>query len=145
MTTKRGSRQGSCRPRVAISVGSPERVTVFWARGKLLVGLTATRQTIGSPLEIPPSMPPCRFVSVPIRRCRPSPVGGQGDKEGGRQGERLSPSPPLLVSLSSAVRGMNASLFSLPRAPATANPAPYSKPITAGSKSSALARSALSL
>ena len=30
-----------------ISVGSPDRVTVFWLRGMLLVGLIATRQTIG--------------------------------------------------------------------------------------------------
>ena len=36
------------------------------ARGIELVGLIATRHTTGSPLEIPPSIPPCRFVSVRI-------------------------------------------------------------------------------
>ena len=40
---------------------------------------------------------------------------------------------------------MNASLFSLPRVFATAKPAPYSKPSTAGSDNSALPRSAFSL
>ena len=40
---------------------------------------------------------------------------------------------------------MKASLFALPRTVATAKPAPYSNAITAGSDSSALARSALSL
>ena len=40
---------------------------------------------------------------------------------------------------------MKASLFWLPRAVATAKPAPYSKAVTAGSDNSALARSALSL
>ena len=40
---------------------------------------------------------------------------------------------------------MNASLFSLPRIPATANPAPYSNPRTAGSDNSALPRSAFNL
>src|SRR5438105_10207204 len=54
MTTNRGSRHGSCRPFTAISVASPLRVTVGCGRGMLLVGLTATRMTIGSPLEMPP-------------------------------------------------------------------------------------------
>ncbi len=67
MGTKRGNKHGSCRPRVLISVGSPLRVTVACGRGKLLVGLIATRQTIGSPLEMPPSMPPWRLVTVPMR------------------------------------------------------------------------------
>src|SRR5262245_7184980 len=100
MGTKRGNRHGSCRPRVLISVGSPERVTVGWARDRLLVGLLATRQIIGSPLEMPPSMPPWRLVDVPIF-------------------------PPSLRT--------KASLFAEPRAVATPKPAPYSKPITAGS------------
>ena len=43
------------------------RVTVCCGCGRLLVGLTATRQTIGSPLLMPPSMPPWRLVSVPMR------------------------------------------------------------------------------
>jgi hypothetical protein len=42
----------------AIVVGSPEVVTVRCGLGMLLVGLSATRQMIGSPLEMPPSMPP---------------------------------------------------------------------------------------
>src|SRR5260370_688730 len=68
--TKRGSRHGSCRPRVTISVGSPCRVTVGCGRGRLLVGFRATRSTIGSPLLMPPSMPPCRFVRVPMPCAR---------------------------------------------------------------------------
>src|SRR5579883_301224 len=79
----------------------------------LLVGLTATRQTTGCPLEIPPSIPPWRLVSVPT-----------------------PPGPAV---------GTNTSLFSLPRRVAAPNPAPYSNPSTAGSDSSALPRSALSL
>ena len=36
--------------------------------GKLLVGFTAARSTIGMPLEIPPSIPPCRLVRVAMPR-----------------------------------------------------------------------------
>jgi hypothetical protein len=43
---------------VTISVGCPWRSTVRWGLGKLLVGLIATRQTTGSPVLMPPSMPP---------------------------------------------------------------------------------------
>ena len=57
---------GRAGPSSTISVGSPARVTVCCGRGRLLVGLIATRQTIGSPLEMPPSMPPWRFVAVPM-------------------------------------------------------------------------------
>ena len=37
--------------------GSPVRVTVRCARGMLLVGLIAARQTSGIPLEMPPNIP----------------------------------------------------------------------------------------
>src|SRR5262245_11593352 len=137
--TKRGSRHGSWRPRVAISVGWPLRVTVRWGRGRLLVGFTATRQTTGSPLLMPPSIPPWRLVSVPMRQPltpNPSPPGGEGrfllPSPPGGEGGFLLPSPPggeggfLLPSPPGGeglgVRGTNTSLFSLPRAVATRKP-----------------------
>ena len=51
-------------------VGSPARVTVSWGCGRLLVGLTAQRSTIGWPEEIPPSMPPWRLPRVATRPAR---------------------------------------------------------------------------
>src|SRR5262245_16666503 len=110
MGTNLGNRHGSWRPLTVTSVGSPLLVTVRWGCGRLLVGLMATRQMIGSPLEIPPNIPPWRLVSVPI--------WGLSTK---------------------------GSLFLLPRAVATAKPAPYSNPVTAGNDNSPLAKSALSL
>ncbi len=108
--TKRGSKHGSFRPFTRMSVDSPVRVTVRCERGILLVGWIATRHTIGIPLEMPPSIPPCRFEAVVI-------------------GEVAS----------------NTSLPRVARMFATAKPAPYSKPNTAGSESNALPRSAFSL
>src|SRR5207248_5677911 len=79
-----GSRHGSCLPRVTISVGAPARVTVRCGCGRLLVGLTATRHTTGSPLLMPPSMPPWRFVSVP--RSEERRVGKEGRSRWGVDG-----------------------------------------------------------
>jgi hypothetical protein len=93
-------------------VGSPARVTVGCGRGRLLVGFSATRQTMGMPELMPPSMPPWRLEAVAI------------------------------WPLASWTKG---SLLALPRAVATAKPAPYSKATTAGNDSRPLAKSALSL
>jgi hypothetical protein len=53
--------QGSWRPLVTISVGSPDLVIV--ARGVRIeeVGLTAKRTTTSCPVEMPPRMPPAWF------------------------------------------------------------------------------------
>src|SRR5437879_3483007 len=57
-----------------ISVGSPARVTVRCGWGRLLVGLSATRHTTGSPLLIPPSMPPWRLSAPPAPSGAPAVV-----------------------------------------------------------------------
>ncbi len=67
--TKRGSKQGSWRPRVRISVGSPVRVTVRWGRDRLLVGFTAARQTIGLA-----AADATQHAAVPIRFRADAPV-----------------------------------------------------------------------
>ena len=99
-------------------MGSPAVVTVACSRGRLLVGFTAARSTMGMPLEMPPSMPPWRLVPVTMR-------------------EPADEAPPS--------GGRNRSLFSLPRSLAQPNPTPYSTPSTAGRLNRAFARSAFSL
>ena len=102
---------------VLIVVGAPADVTVSCGCGRLLVGFTAARRTIGMPLEMPPSIPPWRLVRVAIR---------------------TSPGAP-----SSARK--KASLFSIPVSVAQPKPMPYSTPSTAGRLNSALPKSAFSL
>ena len=102
---------------VLLVVSSPELITVACDCGKLLVGLTAARRTIGIPLEIPPRIPPCRFVRVRIRR------------------------EPVVSSRSLT----NVSLLSVPRSNAHPNPTPYSTPNTAGKLKRAFPKSAFNL
>ena len=64
MGTARGTTHGSWRPRARSSVSWPARVTVFWVCDTVLVGLKATRNTMFSPLLMPPWMPPLRLLRV---------------------------------------------------------------------------------
>ena len=72
MGTALGSTQGSWRPFAASVVASPLALIVCCSLRIVAVGLKATRSTIGSPLLIPPWIPPELLVAV----CRlPSLVG----------------------------------------------------------------------
>ena len=62
--TARGTTHGSCRPRALSSVSTPSRFTVFCACVIVDVGLNAIFISIISPLEMPPWIPPERFVRV---------------------------------------------------------------------------------
>ena len=157
MGTKRGSRQGSCRPLVAMVVGAPSLVTVSWGWGRLLVGLMAQRRTMGMPEEMPPSMPPWRLVRVMMFGRRGATASrrfvagvwfcasrsSSCSASSTACSERSVASSLSVVCVSCSV--VNVSLFSLPRIVATSNPAPYSTPSTAGRLNIALPRSALSL
>ena len=69
--TALGNTQGSCLPLAANVVASPRALMVCCSLRIVAVGLKATRITIGSPLLIPPWMPPELLVAV----CKlPSPV-----------------------------------------------------------------------
>src|ERR1041384_6701355 len=64
--TARGSTHGSWRPRGSRTVGLPAGSTVGCGCRIVAVGLNAIRTVTGSPLEMPPWMPPERLVRVPI-------------------------------------------------------------------------------
>lgn len=70
MGTARGTTQASCLPRARMSVSVPSLVTVCCLMPMVLVGLNATLITMSSPLEMPPWIPPERFVRV--RTCETS-------------------------------------------------------------------------
>ena len=63
--TMRGTMQGSWRPPMEITVGVPAVSTVCWGFCTLGVGLTASRTTTSSPLEMPPRMPPAWLEAKP--------------------------------------------------------------------------------
>ena len=62
--TARGTTQGSCLPRALSSTSTPSRLTVFCGRVIVDVGLNAILSSMISPLEMPPWIPPERFVRV---------------------------------------------------------------------------------
>ena len=67
MGAARGRTQGSWRPPAARVTSFPPESTVRCGRRIVEGGLKATRKTIGIPVEMPPSTPPARFVSVATR------------------------------------------------------------------------------
>lgn len=167
--TARGTTQGSWRPRARSSVSCPARLTVRCVCVTVLVGLKAMRRTMFSPLEIPPWIPPLRFVRVrsrPFLSCR-FVWRGEGRRQGLGWAVRLkggkrwasreqppqagrdlswlgqgSPPPPRGAS----ARAMkNSSLCSVPFICVPANPEPTSNPLVAGRLIIAWARSASSL
>jgi len=63
-----GGMAGSCLPFISISAASLcARSTVFCLLPMEGVGLTAIRQTMGSPVDMPPKMPPARLLSNTTR------------------------------------------------------------------------------
>ena len=63
-TIARGTTQTSCLPFPFSTIFSPCRFTVSWSFIRDATGLKATRKKISFPLEMPPWIPPERFVSV---------------------------------------------------------------------------------
>ena len=63
--TARGTTDGSCLPLISMTASSfLRKLTVCCGRETDGVGLTASRQTMGMPVLMPPSMPPEWFVRV---------------------------------------------------------------------------------
>ena len=78
MGTALGSTQGSWRPFAASVVASPLALIVCCSLRIVAVGLKATRSTMGSPLLIPPWIPPELLVAV----CKlPSRIRAYGHAE----------------------------------------------------------------
>ena len=71
LVNARGTMQGSWRPCISKVVFSPrDRLTLSWGCAMEGVGFTATRNTRGIPLVIPPRIPPAWLVRV--FTCPPS-------------------------------------------------------------------------
>src|SRR3990167_2498687 len=68
MGVARRPTQGSWRPVVTTSTSAPDTSTVRPGRRRLDVGLKATEQVTGWPVEMPPRMPPAWLLRNPSRR-----------------------------------------------------------------------------
>src|SRR3972149_2040635 len=94
--TARGTMQGSWRPVTTTSVADiVPRSTDRWGFAMDAVGFTTTRKVTGMPVEIPPRIPPARFVAVATRP--PSTTNGSWCPVV-RQDPGKKPGPKLLLT-----------------------------------------------